>query len=486
MAHQARETPPNILLVVAEDMGPQLGIYGDPDARTPHLNRFGEESLCFTRAWCAYPVCSPGRAALLTGLPAHENGTMGLATFRFATFDGVPSLPRLLEAKGYRTGLLGKLHVLPEERFRFHLRWSDRARFSFSGRDYPKMLRYAEEFMDDDAHPFFLMVALPDAHVPYLRQTFGNPAEPLAAGEVGVVPGMDQRIPEWEDWYAGYHNCIRRVDAAFAGLREILERRGLYENTLVIFTSDHGLQFPRGKLSLYEPGLSIPLLVGGAGVAGRGQVVATPVMQVDVFATILAAAGVPPPSPARGRSLIDVAAAGLADRHIFAERTACSPSVYFPQRAVRNRRFKLIRSFLPEREDPYYHSLLDRSRSAREGALQLDRPPIPPEESLSPAMRRAYATWQRPPEYQLYDLQRDPRETSNRAGDPRLAHEQAALDGHLDAWMMETDDFVLDPDRRRRFEIEIDHYPGAARQARELSRDFEWDYVRTSRPRTLG
>jgi N-sulfoglucosamine sulfohydrolase len=486
MSHNAREARPNILLVVAEDMGPQLGIYGDPDARSPHLNRFGEESLRFSRAWCAYPVCSPGRASLLTGLPAHENGTMGLATFRFTTFDGVPSLPRLLEAKGYRTGLLGKLHVLPEERFRFNLRWSDGARFSFSGRDYPKMLRYAEEFMNDDSRPFFLMVALPDAHVPFLRQTFGDPPEPRAAGDVGVVPGMDQRVAEWEEWYAGYHNCIRRVDSAFGGLREILDRRGLSENTLVIFTSDHGLQFPRGKLSVYEPGLSIPLLVGGAGVEGRGKEVDTPVMQVDVFATILAAAGVPLPSPVRGRSLIDLAASVPEDRCIFAERTACTPSVYFPQRAVRNRRYKLIRSFLPGREDPYYRMLLDRSSSAREGAPPIDRPPIPPLERLSPAMRRAYATWQSPPEYQFYDLQQDSLETLNRAGDTQLALEEAAMRGHLDAWMRETDDFVLDADRRRRFEIEIEHYPGSSRQARELSRDFEWDYVRTSRPRTLG
>lgn len=474
--------PPNVLLVVAEDMGPQLGVYGDPDAQTPNLDRFANENLRFNNAWCAYPICSPGRAALLTGLPSHENGTHGLATARFSTYDGVRSLPQLLP---YRTSLLGKLHVLPENRFPFNLRWQDDYRFSFRGRDYPKMLQLAEACMTDNTEPFFLMVALPDAHLPFHHQTWGDPPEPFGKGEVGVPPGMDQIAPELEEWYADYHNCIKRVDGAFGGLMDLLDKHDLAEDTLVIFTADHGLQFPRGKLSLYEPGLSIPMLVGGCGV-DKPAVIDTPVMQTDVFTTILEAAGVEVPPPCRGISLLETAAhAADDDRFIFGERTACMPNVYYPQRAVRNRRYKLIHSYLHDQEDPYYRTLKDRWTSASSASEKGSRPPIPADEHLSPAMQRAYDVWRQPPEYQLYDLQDDPLELNNRAGDPQLAEIEAELKVRLRTWQEETDDFMLNPEKRRRFEIEIEHYAENDAQARQVGRRYEWDYVQSSRPRTL-
>lgn len=484
---------PNILLVVAEDMGPQLGAYGCPDARTPHLDRFAEQGVRFDRAWCNYPMCSPGRSALLTGLPPHENGTMGLATSCFTTFEGVPSLPLLLaQHGGYRTGLLGKLHVLPEDRFRFDLRWVDRHHFSFGGgRDYPKMLRMAEEFMVDDLSPFFLMAALPDAHVPFVRQSFGEPKEPMTGKDVGAAPGMDRKLPEWDEWYADYHNCIQRADLAFGGLMEILERRGLLDNTLVIFTSDHGLQFPRGKLSVYEPGLAIPMLMGGAGVEPHAEGVGTPVSQVDVFTTILEAAGIEQPAMCRGRSLIEIAASDAeADRCVFSEITACMPNVYFPQRAVRDKRYKLIYTLYSGKEDPYYRMLMDRFSSPGEMAPpdppnSAGRPPIPAAEHLSPAMQQAYETWRVPPEYQLYDLEADPLETINRSGDPQLAERERDLREQLMQWMRDTDDFILDDDRRERFEVEIEDYLHNARKC-EGRVKYPWDYVTSSRPRTLS
>lgn len=485
---------PNILLVVAEDMGPQLGAYGCAEARTPQLDEFARGAIRFDTAWCSYPVCSPGRSSLLTGLPPHENGTMGLATCGFTTFEGVPSLPTLLASEGgYRTGRIGKLHVLPESRFDTEFKWADRKRFSFMGRDYAKMLRFAEEFIADDRSPFFLYVALPDAHVPFLQQSFGEPTEPITPEEVGAVPGMDRKLTEWEQWHAAYHNCIQRVDLAFGGLMDILDRRGLRDDTLVIFTSDHGLQFPRGKLSLYEPGLRIPMLVGGVGAARGGATVSTPVSGVDVFNTIVEAAGVtpPPPADARGRSLIDLASeANDDDRFIFSEITACMPNTYFPQRAVRDRRYKLIWTLRTDTEDPSYRALLDGFSSPGEYAPPdppnaQGRPPIPPSASLSPAMRQAYETWRRPPAYQLYDLEADPLETVNLAGDPALAEVEHRLRERLEQWMRETDDFLLGEQRRSDFEAEIETYvqqipPGSKRRL------FDWAYPKRWRPRTLG
>lgn len=474
----------NVLLVVAEDMGPHLGIYGCADARTPRLDAFGRAGMAFGTAWCAFPMCSPGRAALLTGLPSHENGQMGLATCKFETFDGVPSLPDILNRAGYRTGLFGKLHVLPKQRFPFHLHWTD-PELSFSTRNYPRMIQAVEDFIGDGAEPFFAMVALPDAHVPFLRQSCGCPDQPRSGKDMGVAPGMDTIIPELAEWHADYHNSIERADAAFGGLLDMLERKGLTDHTLIIFTADHGPQFPRGKLSLYEPGLRIPLLIGGSGVPQRPAIIGTPVGQADVFATILQAANLPLPAPAKGKSLLDLDAADSSDRFIFGEITACMPSVYFPQRAVRNQRYKLIWTLKHDTEEPYYKVLLTEFSSPGETMPpenSRSRPPIPPASSLSPTMRRTYETWRKPPQYQLYDLQNDPLETSNLSGDPAHSAVEATLRHALEKWQEETDDFVLDPRRLVPFEQEIAHYNSLG----SLARDFVWQYPRQWRPRTLG
>ena len=114
---------PNILLIVSEDNGPELGCYGDPFAQTPQLDRLAETGVRFERAFVPYSVCSPSRAVFLTGLYPHQNGQIGLATHKFAMYeDDTPNVVTWLKAAGYRTGLIGKLHVNPEIAFPFDYR----------------------------------------------------------------------------------------------------------------------------------------------------------------------------------------------------------------------------------------------------------------------------------------------------------------------------------------------------------------------------
>lgn len=114
---------PNILLIVSEDNGPELGCYGDPYARTPHLDRLAADGVRFENAFVPYSVCSPSRACFLTGLHPHQNGQIGLATHKFAMYrEDTPNLVTLLKPAGYHTGLIGKLHVNPESAFPFDYR----------------------------------------------------------------------------------------------------------------------------------------------------------------------------------------------------------------------------------------------------------------------------------------------------------------------------------------------------------------------------
>jgi N-sulfoglucosamine sulfohydrolase len=118
--HAADAPKPNILLIVSEDNGPQLGCYGDPYAQTPNLERLSSQGVRFNRAFVPQAGCSQSRASFLTGLYPHQHGQIGLATWRFRLYrEDTPNLPRSLKAAGYRTGIIGKLHINPESAFPF-------------------------------------------------------------------------------------------------------------------------------------------------------------------------------------------------------------------------------------------------------------------------------------------------------------------------------------------------------------------------------
>jgi len=122
---------PNVLLIVSEDNGPELGCYGDPYAYTPNLDQLAAEGVRFENAFVPYSVCSPSRACFLTGLYPHQNGQIGLATHKFAMYrKNTPNFASILKKHGYRTGLIGKLHINPESAFPFDFRAIPGANFN--------------------------------------------------------------------------------------------------------------------------------------------------------------------------------------------------------------------------------------------------------------------------------------------------------------------------------------------------------------------
>ena len=170
--------PPNILLIVSEDNGPELGTYGDPYARTPNLDRLAADGVRFDRAFVAQAGCSPSRASFLTGLYPHQNGQLGLATWGFRMYrEDTPNMARSLKEAGYRTGLIGKLHVNPESAFPFDFKAIPTA--NFQRKNLADYARHAESFFGASDQPFFLSVNYPDAHRPWLRQAEGLPEDPL-------------------------------------------------------------------------------------------------------------------------------------------------------------------------------------------------------------------------------------------------------------------------------------------------------------------
>lgn len=473
-AAHAAGMPPNVLLVVSEDNGPQLGCYGDPYARTPHLDALAAEGIRFRNAFVPQAGCSQSRASFLTGLYPHQHGQIGLATWGFSLYRAdTPNVVRSLKGAGYRTGIIGKLHVNPEAAFPFDVQESAKGNFSRRGlRDYA---RQAEAFFGAGEAPFFLSVNYPDAHDPWLRQVDGLPAQPQEGGDVRAMPFMGVDPPGMREMVADYYNSLARLDALVGDLLAALERSGKARSTIVIYLGDHGADMLRGKRTCYDGGLRIPLLVRWPGRV-RPQVRDELVSTIDIMPTVLAAAGAAqvPGLPGRDWEPLFSGGSPAWRQQLFAEYHTHAATNYFPQRAVRTARFKLIESLPAGERHPDFEPTLDKlekdaGRRGVAGGLDL-RAAIA---AAAPEVRTAYARLQRPPRYELFDLEADPYEFRDLADDPAHAATLAELKARLDDWRRETSDPLLDEANLRRLTAEV---RARAASSKGENKDTPWDY----------
>jgi len=442
----AATSRPNILRIVSEDNGPELGCYGDPYARTPNLDRLAAEGVRFNRAYVAQAGCSQSRASVLTGLYPHQHGQIGLATWGFRLYrEDTPNLPRSLKAAGYRTGIIGKLHINPEAAFPFDFHEIPGANFNRKNlEDYAK---HAAAFIRAGDQPFFLSVNDPEAHDPWLRQVAGLPEQPQTGAAVRAMPYQGLDPPEMREMVADYYICLSRLDTLVGDLLAALQASGKAENTLVIYFGDHGADMLRGKRTCYEGGVRIPLLMRWPGHA-RPQVGEELVSTVDLMPTVLAACGAAAVPRLPGRPLQPL----LADEpvawrtQLFTEyHTHAAAANYHPLRAVRTDRYKLIENLLPDTVNPDYADTfrklegdaVDRGQAGFQGGLPRAIA------GAAPEVRTAYALMEKPPRYELYDLQADPYEFRNLANSPDHAFTCAELEQSLAAWRQETNDPLL-------------------------------------------
>ena len=475
----------NVLLIVSEDNGPQLGCYGDRFVRTPHLDRLAASGVRFANAFVTHAVCSSSRSSILTGLYPHQNGQIALATHQYAMFRAFDNIPSVLKGRGYRTGLIGKLHVNPESAFPFDFRWNESEYNSFNKRDVRKVAEVAGRFMSQDAAaPFFLMVNFPDAHFPLLRQQNGLPENPLDGGDVAPLDFIGADSPRLRQGTADYYNCMMRLDSGVGLVLDALERSGKAGDTLVIYLGDHGAQFSRGKATCFEGGLRIPMIARWPGRIERGTVAEQLVSTIDVLPTVVDALGAPAREDLPGRSLLALAGRpeqrpGTAwRRYLFAERTAYHSASFFPQRTVRDARFKLILNLTPQRRNP-----VPVSYETLAGAFFIYGT-TPAEIAASPReVRSAYARWHRPPRVELYDLQADPHEFVDLSDSPEHAETKERLLAALAEWRIDTSDPLVDPAKLALLAEEHDYVARSFKSQRyPRSEKPPWKYLRYLSP----
>ncbi len=405
---------PNILLITADDLGNQLSCYGEKRIQTPHLDGLAAEGVRFANAYVAQSSCSSSRAALLTGRWPHQNGQYGLAHLGFRMHSGQKNLPALLKAAGYRTGIIGKLHVQPAAEYPFDWMPAKEKMAAGPTRNVRWVAAQSRQFFADakkSGQPFFYYVNYFDPHGPYtpnISQVGGLPERPLSADDVEPLP-LGAKTPEARRQVTAIiYNTILRVDAGVGLLLDELKTAGFAENTVVIFVGDNGATVRHGKTTSYEPGVRVPLMIRWPGTAKAGEVRGELVSTIDILPTVLAAAGVSVPPEVEGRSLTALwgGASTPWREFLFTEMTFHQPNQFAPQRTVRDGRYKLLLNLAPRADQA---------------------------------------------QVELFDLRNDPEESRNLADDQGLSSTRSRLERALREWRERTGDPLLDPARLERW-----------------------------------
>jgi len=436
VASAAEPARPNILFILAEDIGPHLGCYGTPLVSTPHLDRLAARGVRYTRAFTTAPVCSPSRSAIMTGMYQTSIGAHHHRTWSWNKKPlppGVRMITDYFRDAGYFTANLsaqpGKVRRGAND-------------LKISGPDGSGKTDYnfvAERPFDGHAwsqrapgQPFFAQITIQESHKGAgwtLAASKDSPVGHVDPSKIVLPPYYpDQPVVRRE--YATYLDAIALMDSYVGEVLARLERDGLAGNTVVVFIGDNGQCLFRSKQFLYDGGIAIPLLISWPDGRRAGTTDTQMVSSIDLSAAMLGFAGVKPAPVFQGR---DFLAPGATPRaHIFAARDRMDESTD-RMRAVRTPGWKYIRNYFPgipymqhnaykEKQYPTWNLV---KQLAKEGKLT-------PEAALFAADRK--------PIEELFDLAADPHEVKNLAADPQHTAKLRELRALLDTWVVESGD----------------------------------------------
>lgn len=460
----------NVVLMVADDLGLMLGCYGLKACKTPHIDQLASEGTRFTNAFASTASCSGSRSTLYTGLHTHQNGQYGLQQgwCHFQTFDHIETTPAVFSSLGYQTGIIGKVHVGPSEVYPWEIAEQNLSR------DVRANAAAAATFFDKAAEtnrPFHLTIGFRDPHRDETRAGFGNDEDDVRGITVPhyepsqvEIPPFITDCPELRTELVEYYRSISRLDVGVGLVCEELRKRGLDENTLVIFVSDNGSPFLNSKTTLYDAGVRLPLVVRQPG-APPGVVNPNMVSFVDILPTTIEWAGADSSeiktknsgsSPPRlGTSFLRVLTSTETlpaedwQQHVFGSHTFHEIQNYWPTRFMRNHRFKYHRNIAWRLDFPFATDLYSSlSWEGMRNAPVTQANPGNGDEALTDTPeimlgRRRLANYIfRGPE-ELFDLENDPEELVNLALKPEYKTILEEMRGTLEDWQYETGDVWL-------------------------------------------
>jgi N-sulfoglucosamine sulfohydrolase len=429
----------NILWITTEDMSARLGCYGDPIVSTPNIDRLASEGILFNHVYSVSGVCSPSRAALITGMYPNSFGAQHMRTLsRTAAIDQITD-PELLVIPVYE--------AVPPEGSKTYAELFRKAGYFTTNNvktDYqfhPPISAWDEN--NNQAHwrnrpdknqPFFSVFNIMETHE---SRVWGNANKPILVDPESIE--LPPYYPDSEiirrDMAIHYSNIIR-MDSIVGTILAQLEEDDLMDNTIIFFYSDHGDALPRMKRWTYDSGLHVPLIVKFPDKRDAGTTNDNLVSFVDFAPTVLALAGLEVPDYMHGQPFLgnDIPA---PREYIFASRDRMDPALDCI-RTVRDKRYKYHRNYMPQR--PYVQFLPYRDQMGLMQELFRFRD----EEKLNPVQKLWFS--QTKPAEELYDTENDPHEINNLAEHPDYQNIKNRLSAELDKWIEETNDPLTLPE----------------------------------------
>ncbi|MDC0279072.1 sulfatase [bacterium] len=448
----------NVIFFITDDESPTLGCYGDTSAVTPAIDAIAKDGMIFRNAFATTASCSASRSVVMSGLHNHRNGQFGHQHHyhKFASFHNVVSLslPRVMQRAGYRTGHIGKYHVAPETVYEFETYLKGNSRNAVS------MAETCKDFIGntEDDRPFFLYFGTSDPHRgggkdknserDLKPDLFGNrPNDQAYPGVEEVfydpatlpIPSFLPDTPETREELAQYYQSCSRIDQGVGRLVEILKEANLYDQTLIVFTSDHGMAFAGGKTTVYEGGLRVPMVVRDPYQDQRGLSSDALISHIDITPSLLDFAGglnYKTNAPKNkldadqfwkdrgealkenrngnkafnayhGRSWMHCLSDANAPHHetIFASHTFHEIQMYYPMRVVRDSQYKLIWNIAHPLPYPFASDLWAASSWQAQLAKGKD----------APYGQVTVDQYVHRPQFELYDIKADPFESTNLA-----------------------------------------------------------------------
>ena len=428
--------PPNLLYLHSHDSGRHLAPYGY-DVPTPHLSALANCGVTFRNAFCVSPTCSPARAGLLTGQWPHQCGQFGLCNRGYPLEHPERHLAHTLNAAGYRTCLMGVQHVCVDEAAAgYSYIAPEVVGYHWGGRndatDAAAVAERVASWLDDHGTsngPWFIDAGVVQTHTgawPLVPEgAMPTPAEVDRARPPAIVPDTE----EARHWYALHRVMARQMDDGVGRILAKLDALGLRDNTLVVFTTDHGLGLPTAKCNLTDAGLEVALILHGPGGFTGGRTVHPMVDQLDLFPTLCDVAGIERPGWLEGRSLAPLVRGEVDELHdaLFSEINVHGGPQ--PERSVRTERHRLVRRW--STAEQVRHNC--DSKAVRDGMIRAGWPERMP--AGRPTGDGANDL--------LFDLALDPTHRVDRSGDERYDDVRAELAGRLERWMRRTDDPLL-------------------------------------------
>lgn len=434
---QASERP-NIVWIIGEDMGPELGCYGDTNAITPNIDRLAKEGARYTHCFTHAPVCAPSRFGLITG---RYPTTAGAHHMRSQLLQPPPMFTEFLKDAGYTI-------CWPKAGF-------GKTDFNF---EVPKNAFDVREdwTQSKPREPFFGYFNVAISHESQIRaskEDFAKNTARLKPSERRdpskmQVPPYHPDAPEVTRDLANYYDLVTAVDYKVGDVLAALDRWNLATNTIVVFFGDHGRGLPRSKRWVYDSGIHVPLIVRWPGQIKPGEVRDQLVSFVDLAPTMLNVAGVKMKSGVLAPANTDatpsfqgvpfLGSKAKEREYIYAARDRMDET-YDRIRAVRDDRFKYIRNFEPQL--PYAQRV---AYGEEMPTMQVWRA-WNKAGKLNPLQKLFFAPSK--PAEELYDCEADPHEIQNLAADPKYAKKLKQLRSALDKWIVDTKDLGAVPEK---------------------------------------